>query len=226
MTQEQELKMQIIKEVCALREYTLDEIWNFLITPTEEIPTIKTEGGECISFQQSKPLADGVYICYKDGQKELFNGRNSKENVSHIGIKLGDIKFGVQLYDKGEYQLLRDGVKCPEKADHYTRNRINCFEDFDYVAATKRIKNLGTDIPLDESEYLPTMGLWGVMMLFASKIQNALIHVGGEPLTDEDWYWSATEYNANSAWYVGFTDGGVNGSVKYFSHRVRPVVAF
>lgn len=160
-----------------------------------------------------------------DGHKELWNGSNSKENVSHIGVKLGNFKVGLQLHDKGTYQLLRDGVSCPENAPHYTRGKRNAFEDFDAEAATARIIALGTDIPLNEGEYIPTLGQWGLMMMFASAIQEVLAYLGAEPLTDDDWYWSATEYSQYNAWNVNFNDGNTNNN-KYNSNRVRAVVAF
>ena len=37
------------------------------------------------------------------------------------------------------------------------------------------------------------------------------------------YYWSATEYNANFAWYVGFYNGNTNASGKTNSNRVRLV---
>lgn len=223
MTQEQELKLQILKEVCSMREYSLADIALFMQTPLDG-NIIKDN--PALNGHWDYTQFDGVYICYADGSKELWNGSNSKENVSHIGIKLGNFKFGLQLYDKGTYQLLRDDVRCPATADHYTRGKRNAFEDFDAEAATARIVALGTDIPLAAGELIPTLGQWGLMMIFASAIQEALAYVGGEPLTDEDWYWSATEYSQSYAWYVGFNDGHTTYNGKCYSTRVRAVVAF
>lgn len=224
MTQEQELKLQILKEVCAMREYSLSDIALFMQTPLDG-NIIKDNPS--LNGHWNYTELDGVYICYADGRKELWNGSNSKEDVSHIGVKLGNFKVGLQLHDKGTYQLLRDGVSCPETADHYTRGKRNAFEDFDTETATARIVALGTDIPLAAGELIPTLGQWGLMMMFASAIQEALAYVGGDPLTDEDWYWSATEYSQNSAWYVNFNDGYTTIDLnKCNSYRVRAVVAF
>lgn len=223
MTQEQELKWQMLKEVCSMREYSLADIALFMQTPLDG-NIIKDN--PALNGHWDYTQFDGVYICYADGSKELWNGSNSKENVSHIGIKLGNFKFGLQLYDKGTYQLLRDDVRCPATADHYTRGKRNAFEDFDAEAATARIVALGTDIPLAAGELIPTLGQWGLMMIFASAIQEALAYVGGEPLTDEDWYWSATEASQNTAWYVIFYDGYTGNNYKDYSYRVRAVVAF
>ena len=222
MTKDQEVKLQILKEVCSMREYSLAEIAQFMATPlTDPITDNPALNGHWV---YNDP--DGVYICYTDGRKELWNGSNSKEGVSHIGVKLGSFKVGLQLHDKGTYQLLRDEVRCPENAPHYARGKRNAFEDFDAEAPTTRIVALGTDVPLNEGEYIPTLGQWGLMMMFASAIQEALAYVGGDPLTDEDWYWSVTEYSQTYAWYVYFSDGFTNGINKYTSGRVRAVVAF
>lgn len=223
MTQEQEFKLQILKEVCSMREYSLADIALFMQTPLDG-NIIKDN--LALNGHWDHIKLNGVYICYADGRKELWNGTNSKENVSHIGIKLGDFQFGLQLHDKGEYQLLRDGVRCPETAGHYTRGKRNAFEDFDAEAGTARIIALGTDIPLADGELIPTAGQWGIMMMFASAIQEALAYVGGDPLTDEDWYWSVTEHSQNNAWGVYFNDGNTYYNTKYYSHRVRAVVAF
>lgn len=223
MTQEQELKLQILKEVCPMREYSLADIALFMQTPLDG-NIIKDN--PALNGHWDYTQFDGVYICYADGSKELWNGSNSKENVSHIGIKLGNFKFGLQLYDKGTYQLLRDDVRCPSPTDHYTRGKRNAFEDFEAEAATARIVALGTDIPLAAGELIPTLGQWGLMMIFASAIQEALAYVGGEPLTDEDWYWSATEGSRAGAWCVHFIGGTAAFDGKCFSFRVRAVVAF
>ena len=41
-----------------------------------------------------------------------------------------------------------------------------------------------------------------------------------------NWYWSVSEISANYSWYVGFSDGLVNGNGKCSSHYVRPCSAF
>ena len=57
-------------------------------------------------------------------------------------------------------------------------------------------------------------------------LNKAFIAAGGEALDDEAYYWSSTEYSSYHAWYLWMGDGGRNGSNKYNSHYVRPVLAF
>lgn len=219
MTQEQELKLQILKGVCSMIEF-LAEITRLIQSPLEN----PVENNTALNGQCNYAELDGVYICYADGRRELWNGSNSKENVSYIGIKLGDFKFGLQLHDKGEYQLLRDGVRCPETADHYTHEKRNAFEDFDAEAATARIVALGTDIPLEKDELIPTAGQWGIMMMFSSTIKEALAYVGGDPLDYDAWYWSSTEEEQLSAWAVNFNEGYTGNDLKCNLGRVRAIV--
>lgn len=70
------------------------------------------------------------------------------------------------------------------------------------------------------------MGEWGLLMMFASRINEALVYVGGTPI--KGWLWSSTEYSQYDAWYVGFNDGATYGygNGKCGSGSVRAVAAF
>lgn len=77
-----------------------------------------------------------------------------------------------------------------------------------------------------EAYRLPTQQ--ELMLIYINKeiINKALIENGGEPLKD-DWYWSSSEYNFNSAWYIRFSDGSVYNYYNKTSYGyVRPVLAF
>jgi len=77
---------------------------------------------------------------------------------------------------------------------------------------------------LEDGEYIPAMGEWGLLMMFASRINEALVYVGGTPL--KGWLWSSTEYSQNYAWVVYFNDGNTGIYSKYISGSVRAVAAF
>lgn len=172
-------------------------------------------------------LADGVYFCLKDGQIIPFNNQTKVDNVAFIGIVVGDNRFGVTLHDKGEYELYRNYNDCPEKADYYTRyNGKSCHEDPDFMAATKRIQKIGTDIPLGDGEYIPCIRQWDCMGMYKSQLQAALKAAGGDPIDEDDWYWSASEHSQFSAWLVLFSNGHTYGNLKCYTYRVRAVVAF
>lgn len=170
---------------------------------------------------------EGVYFCLKDGTAVKYDGQESMENVSHIGIIYGSMKFGVQLEDKGSYKLYSNYERCPENADYYTENGKSCHEEYDFIEATKRLKRIGTDIPLADNEYMPLVRQWDIMGMFKSQLQKAILAAGGEPIRRNCWYWSISEYSRYGAWGVSFSDGGTTyGSLKSNSYRVRAVVAF
>lgn len=170
---------------------------------------------------------DGVYFCLKDGTAIKYDGQESMENVDHIGLILGHIKFGVTLRDKGDYSLYRNYRNCPDRADYYTgQNNKSCHEEYDFIAATQRLKRIGTDIPLEDNEYMPLVRQFDVMGMFKTNLQKALVAAGGHKLADDTWYWTISEYNSDYAWSVNFSDGSTNGNSKCNSDRVRAVVAF
>lgn len=115
------------------------------------------------------------------------------ENVSHIGIIYGSMKFGVQLQDKGRYSLYTNWERCPEHADYYTENGKSCHEEYDFIEATKRLKRIGTDIPLADGEYMPLIRQWDIMGMFKTNLQKALCAAGGYALEPDCWYWSISE---------------------------------
>lgn len=170
---------------------------------------------------------DGVYFCLKDGTAVKYDGQEHMDNVDHIGLVLGHIKFGVTLRDKGSYSLYSNYRNCPDHADYYTnRNGKSCHEEYDFIAATERLKRIGTDIPLKDGEYMPLVRQFDVMGMFKTNLQKALVAAGGCELEDETWYWTISEYSQYNAWHVGFSDGTTYTYSKYGSNRVRAVVAF
>lgn len=177
--------------------------------------------------------ADGVYIIYKDGSYELFTGHNGKENVKYVGLIYNGRHIAVALNNLGgedkEYQFLKDGASAPEESVYYTCQMGICaFEDFAGKANTEHIKNeYDSEIPFDlleNGEYIPAMGEWGLLMMFASRINEALVYVGGTPL--KGWLWSSTENSQPYAWYVDFDGGYANNYYKSYSGSVRAVAAF
>ena len=62
-------------------------------------------------------------------------------------------------------------------------------------------------------------------MMFASRINEALVYVGGTPI--KGWLWSSTEHSQYNAWLVYFGDGYTyHYTGKYHSDSVRAVAAF
>lgn len=65
-----------------------------------------------------------------------------------------------------------------------------------------------------------------LMFCFKDEINAMLKNIGGDELTEDDAYWSSTEYGRNSARYVNFSNGSANTYSKYIGNVVRPVAAF
>ena len=172
----------------------------------------------------SHSIKDGVYIIYKDGSYELFNGENKKDDVSKIGLVMGEKKIAIGLKDKGTYSLTNDNDD--EECGKYYDNSIDAISDWDGEKNTEHIKSIGTDIPLDDGEFIPSAGQIGFINLFLKSVNETLRYVGGEEL--EGYYWTSTEYDSASAWYLHFGDGNLNywyykvGDTDY----VRAVSAF
>ena len=57
------------------------------------------------------------------------------------------------------------------------------------------------------------------------EIIDEALKKNGEPLDDDKWYWSSSEYSYTGAWGVD-ADGGVGGNYKGYSFYVRCVLAF
>ena len=170
---------------------------------------------------------NGVYIVYEDGHYESFNDENSKENVKYVGIVHDGHAFCVALKDLGEFPLVKNIRKCPDESDLYVRRECDALNDWEYVERTKHIQEVGTDIPLDEGEYLPSLPMLVAMCYWAERGLNAALeYVGGEPLRMDEYYWSAAECNSPYAWYVNFGSGNVSGNYKYNGNVARAVAAF
>ena len=151
----------------------------------------------------SHSIKDGVYIIYKDGSYELFNGENKKDDVSKIGLVMGEKKIAIGLKDKWCYSLTNDNDD--EECGKYYDNSIDAISDWDGEKNTEHIKSIGTDIPLDDGEFIPSVCQIGFINLFLKSVNEALKYVGGEKL--EGYYWTSTEYSAEDAWSLYLGDG-------------------
>ncbi len=66
---------------------------------------------------------------------------------------------------------------------------------------------------------------WLIMLENKEKINDALKNHGGKALSEDDWYWSSSEYSSNYAWSVYADIGIVYGYLKTNSYYVRCVLA-
>ena len=207
MTEEQKDRLSIYREFGG----NAQKAYNFVFGTTQ-------------CSNDSHSIKDGVYIIYKDGSYELFNGENKKDDVSKIGLVMGEKKIAIGLKDKGSYSLTNDNDD--EECGKYYDNSIDAISDWDGEKNTEHIKSIGTDIPLDDGEFIPSAGQIGFINLFLKSVNEALKYVGGEKL--EGYYWTSTEDSAEYAWGLYLCDGYLlSWYPKASVHgRVRAVSAF
>ena len=70
------------------------------------------------------------------------------------------------------------------------------------------------------------MGEMAMIWSNFDKINYALSKISGATQLQQNWYWSSTQYSANTAWNLGLYDGNVSIDWKFNQLRVRPVSAF
>ena len=224
MNKNQELKMQLLKEYGICDEpNSVDfcrEAYKFL---TEDEPKEKTPGNKLTP----EGLPDGVYVIYDGDFVSRFDENCEKEGIRKVGIVQSGHAFIVGLKDKGRFPLVKDCKKCPEEHPLYRGRQCDALMDWECIERTKHIQEVGTDIPLKDGEYIPSLPMLIAMCHYADKgLNEALKLAGGEPLDMDEEYWSSTENNRFSARGVYFFNGSANGSVKYSSLVVRAVTAF
>ena len=206
MTEEQKDRLSIYREFGG----NAQKAYNFVFGTTQ-------------CSNDSHSIKDGVYIIYKDGSYELFNGENKKDDVSKIGLVMGEKKIAIGLKDKGGYSLTNDNDD--EECGKYYDNSIDAISDWDGEKNTEHIKSIGTDIPLDDGEFIPSVCQIGFINLFLKSVNEALKYVGGEKL--EGYYWTSTEYSAEDAWILSLSDGYLGWDTKASTRgHVRAVSAF
>lgn len=73
---------------------------------------------------------------------------------------------------------------------------------------------------------LPSLGELMLMAKYKLAINELITSMyGNQNNFTNEWYWSSTEWDASSSWYVNFNGGYVNISNRQYSGRERPVSA-
>lgn len=222
MAKNQELKMQLLKEYGICDEpNSVDfcrEAYKFL-TEDEQDKTPSIE-------LTPERLPDCVYVIYDDGLVSKFDENCKKEGIKAVGIVQYGHAFTVGLKDKGTFPLVRDYEKCPKEHPFYRERLCDALMDWECIERTKHIQEVGTDIPLEDGEYIPSLPMLVAMCHYADKgLNEALKLAGGEPFDMDEYYWSSTESGRLNARYVHFGSGG-SGHSKYLGSVIRPVSAF
>lgn len=113
-------------------------------------------------------------------------------------------------WDRGVCPLLsEEGRKESMQNKERLQDEVEALLDWDFVGATKHIQELGTDIPLDEGEFLPTAPVFLAMYKYKDELNATLKSMGAEEIDFSENTWFAQRCNAGSAW---FFNGGYLGT--------------
>jgi len=101
---------------------------------------------------------------------------------------------------------------------------------YDFVVA---LHDLGSEMKWDdamkaankEGMRLFTKEKGMLMFCFKDEINAALVELGGDPLSEDDAYWSSSEYSQNHAWSLSFYSGYVYTYSKSFTGYIARGVA-
>jgi len=125
-------------------------------------------------------------------------------------------------WDKEEWPLLNEaGYERSKRSKERLMSEADALLDWDFVAATKHIQNLGTDIPLKEGEYMLTAPVWLAMYEHRDALNKALRAMGAKEIDFDKDVWFAQRANTYYAWYfVGAGRYLNHGNVSYSNQVV------
>ena len=176
---------------------------------------------------QTKPapvpgnVSNGVYIVYNDGTYVPFSSDAPKDNAKFVGVAYDGHTFGV-FRKVGDYQLL-PSTNIPK--DDLCQDEYQALFDWDFVKHTDHIFKLGSEIPLVEGEYLPTAPMFVVMANLANQdLNDALKHIGLDPIDLYGYYWVAQRSDASSAWFFNGIGGYLGSNSVTGEFTVQAVV--
>lgn len=137
-------------------------------------------------------------------------------------VSLDETKVTWDSRVKYEYGQYKNGTKTyadSESDGKANTNKLMSRSDSQYFLAAKWCRDKGA------SWYLPALNEWEAIYNNRDKIDNSLTEVGATTLKD-DWYWSSTEGDEDSAYGVHMDDGYTGTSHKIYNFYVRAVSAF
>ena len=170
MSKAQEIKMQLLREFADCDEIKSVEF-------CREAYKFLTEEPIANKVQDTKQPQNGIYIVFADGScVEYKPGVGLGKSVSGIGVIHDGHAFQVALEDFGEWPLVRNADDCPEESPFY-KKECEALNDWDFVSTTGHIKEIGTDIPLPEGWYIPTLAVLEAMCFLKEQINEALEYV-------------------------------------------------
>ena len=130
-----------------------------------------------MNYTESIEYKDGIYICYEDGHKELFDeGKNTKEGRRDIGFVYGE--YARRFSSISNISLKDIDIKNHVLDIKYYPNIENAKLDFDGIETSKKIYNLksvndSTYNQLKDS-YIPAIGELIFILKHKKELEEAL----------------------------------------------------
>ena len=130
-----------------------------------------------MNYTESIEYKDGIYICYEDGHKELFDkGKNTKEGRRDIGFVYGE--YARQFSSISNISLKDIDIKNHVLDIKYYPNIENAKLDFDGIETSKKIYELKS---IDDStynqlkdSYIPAIGELIFILKHKEELEEAL----------------------------------------------------
>ena len=130
-----------------------------------------------MNYTESIEYKDGIYICYEDGHKELFDkGKNTKRGIKYIGVVWGE--YARRLASISNISLKDVDIKNHVLDIKYYPNIENAKLDFDGIETSKKIYELksvndSTYNQLKDS-YIPAIGELIFILKHKKELEEAL----------------------------------------------------
>ncbi len=228
MTNDEKERFEIVKELCALQDCTLQEAYNFIKTGKAVTgPLPKTANNP-----EPPALADGVYIITRKGRAIEYTGEGIAlldDEAIGIGVKQGDRALIVALADAADGEdVTLTANKDTTDYDGYIDTCIDAVADWNGKANTDHLREIGLNpaIKLKDGEYIPSVAELYLIYTHRKEINAALRFVGGDEIP-RVWYWTSTVGSATYARILYLSYGALGWNTKAGTKgRVRPVSAF
>lgn len=199
-SEDERLRKAILKLMEGIAAEEVLEEYGF--TPADVEKWLEKQGDQMPSGWR----ANGVYP-EKDGVRIWHDGHTFKV---------------LKNWDRGVCPLLsEDGREKSAQNGERLQSEVEALLDWDFVGATKCIQSLGTDIPLGEGEYLPTIPVFLAMYKYKGELNAALKSMGAEEIDFEEDCWFAQRFNAYTAWIFNGSYGGLYINSVYNANRAR-----
>jgi hypothetical protein len=191
-----------------------------------------------------KTLINGIYICDKTGTLTAVESWNTANNSSAIGVAVISDKCAFiidKVCNNNTYAWENGGVDLEISGIGTTIHSSAAKNDYEGKTNCPKIgsqlESVGANSPavdicgrnnysingIRSYGYLGALGEWQTAYNNKSSINSALSKIGGTAMKKEstDRYWSSTQYNAGSAWFINWGNGNVGGTAKNYEEYVR-----